>query len=187
MSFVVYGRARIAPGVGDGVGIAFGRWSGILMWWVSKNRGKMKSVWMLLMLTLGFTGFCQTENEMIMFIGTPPRFHGGEDSLWCFIERNLDFTVLNNSQHQGVVMVFFEIDTTGKVIHVRTNPESTQGREWLVNDRLIEDEIKRVFQCMPDWEPGLQKDKPIRVPYILPIPIPYTKFKCESMGSCKNV
>ena len=118
---------------------------GFLMWWASKNRRNMKSVWMLLMLTLGFTGFCQTENEMIMFIGTPPRFHGGEDSLWCFIERNLDFTVLNNSQHQGVVMVFFEIDTTGKVIHVRTNPESTQGREWLVNDRLIEDEIKRVF------------------------------------------
>ena len=145
MSFGVYGRARIAPGVGVGVGVAFGRWSGILMWWVSKNRRNMKSVWMLLMLTLGFTGFCQTENEMIMFIGTPPRFHGGEDSLWCFIERNLDFTVLNNSQHQGVVMVFFEIDTTGKVIHVRTNPESTQGREWLVNDRLIEDEIKRVF------------------------------------------
>ncbi|MBN2730682.1 MAG: hypothetical protein JXR53_15765 [Bacteroidales bacterium] len=147
----------------------------------------MKSVWMLLMLTLGFTGFCQTENEMIMYIGTPPRFHGGEDSLWCFIERNLDFTVLNNSQHQGVVIVSFEIDTTGKVIHVRTNPESTQGREWLVNDRLIEDEIKRVFKRMPDWEPGLQKDKPIRVPYIMPIPIPYTKFKCESMGNRKDV
>jgi len=45
----------------------------------------------LIMLTLGLTGFSQTENEisvdslavdeeMITYIETPPKFHGGEDS-----------------------------------------------------------------------------------------------------------
>jgi len=146
------------------------------------------------MLTLGLTGFSQIENEisvdslaldeeMITYIETPPRFHGGEDSLWCFIENNLDFKILNYSNHQGKVLVFFEIDTTGKVINIQTNPDYTQRLEWLVNDSLIENEIKRVIKLLPDWEPGLQRDKPIRVKYTLPIKIPYTDYKCKTLDN----
>ena len=146
------------------------------------------------MLTLGLTGFSQTENEisvdslavdeeMITYIETPPKFHGGEDSLWCFIENNLDFKILNYSNSQGKVLVFFEIDTTGKVINIQTNPDYTQRLEWLVNDSLIESEIKRVIKLLPDWEPGLQRDKPIRVKYTLPIKIPYTDYKCKTIDN----
>ncbi len=146
------------------------------------------------MLTLGLTGFSQTEDEisvdslvvdeeMITYIETPPKFHGGEDSLWCFIENNLDFKILNNSNSQGKVLVFFEIDTTGKVINIQTNPDYTQRLEWLVNDSLIENEIKRVIKHLPDWEPGLQRNKPIRVQYTLPIKIPYTDYKCKTIDN----
>ncbi len=148
----------------------------------------------LIMLTFGLTGFSQIENEinidsllvdeeMITYIETPPKFHGGEDSLWCFIESNLDFKILNYSNHQGKVLVFFEIDTTGKVINIQTNPDYTQRLEWLVNDSLIEKEIKRVIKLLPDWEPGLQRDKPIRVKYTLTIMIPYTNYKCKTIDN----
>ncbi len=148
----------------------------------------------LIMLTFGLTGFSQIENEisgdslamneeMITYIETPPKFQGGEDSLLCFIENNLDFKILNHSNSQGKVLVFFEIDTTGKVINIQTNPDYTQRLEWLVNDSLIESEIKRVIKLLPDWEPGLQRDKPIRVKYTLPIMIPYMDYKCKTIDN----
>lgn len=148
----------------------------------------------ILLTSLALTGFSQTiidskidsvdsDYEMITYIETPPQFPGGEDSLWCFIENNLDFKILNYSNHQGKVLVFFEIDTTGKVINVQTNPDYTQRLEWLVNDSLIENEIRRVIKLLPDWEPGLQKDKPIRVKYTLPIKIPYRDYKCKTIDN----
>lgn len=161
----------------------------------NKNRPNMQRfLIILIMLTLGLTGFSQTENEisvdslavdeeMITYIETPPKFHGGEDSLWCFIENKLDFKILNYSNSQGKVLVFFEIDTTGKVINIQTNPDYTQRLGWLVNDSLIESEIKRVIKLLPDWEPGLQRDKPIRVKYTLPIKIPYTDYKCKTIDN----
>ncbi len=141
---------------------------------------------------LGLTGFSQTENdsivdslsvgdEMITYLETPPIFPGGEDSLWCFIESNLDFKILNYSKHQGKVLVFFEIDTTGKVINIQTNPEYTQRLEWLVNDSIIENEVKRVITLLPDWRPGLQRDKPVRVKYTMLFKIPYTDYKCKTI------
>lgn len=153
-----------------------------------------RAIIILILLSSVLTVFSQTENEisvdslalneeMITYIETAPRFHGGKDSLWCFIENNLDFKILNYSNHQGKVLVFFEIDTTGKVINIQTNPDYTQRLEWLVNDSLIENEVKRVIKLLPDWEPGLQKDKPIRVKYTLPIKIPYTDYKCKTIDN----
>lgn len=148
----------------------------------------------ILLTSFALTGFSQTkidskidsvssDYELIDYIETHPQFPGGEDSLWCFIENNIDFKILNYSNHQGKVLVFFEIDTTGKVVNVQTNPDYTQRLEWLVNDSLIENEIRRVIKLLPDWKPGLQINKPIRVQYILPINIPYTDFKCKTVDN----
>lgn len=148
----------------------------------------------LIMLILGLPGFSQIENEirvdsladdeeMITYIETPPKFRGGVDSLWCFIENKLDFKILNYSNHHGKVLAFFEIDTTGKVTNIQTNPDFTQQLNGLVNDSLAENEIKKVIKLLPDWEPGLQRDKPIRVQYTLPIQIPYTDFKCKTIDN----
>lgn len=148
----------------------------------------------LIVSSLGLTCFSQIEQEisldslvqneeMITCIEIPPKFHGGEDSLWCFIESNLDFKTLNYSNKQGKVIVIFEIDTVGKVNNVQTNPDYTQRLEWLVNDSLIEYEIKRVIKLLPDWEPGLQREKPIRVQFTLPIKIPYTDYKCKTINN----
>ena len=124
-----------------------------------------------------------TDNEMITYIETPPKFPGGEDSLWCFFESNLDFNILNFHEKHGKVLAFFEIDTTGKVVNIKTNPVYTQRLEWLVNDSLIETEIKRVLELSPIWTPGSQRDKPIKISYTLPIKIPYTDFKCANLNN----
>ena len=119
--------------------------------------------------------------ETIIFIESAPKFPGGTDSLWCFIEANLDFKILNNSSHQGRVIAQFEIDTTGKMINIETNPEVMQHLNGVFKDSLIENEIKRVLNLVPNWAPAMQKDKPIRVRFVIPFIIPYTNFKCKAI------
>ncbi|HPZ74951.1 MAG: energy transducer TonB [Bacteroidales bacterium] len=164
------------------------------LWPIIKSTNMQRFLIIILLTSFALTGFSQTkidskidsvssDYELIDYIETSPQFPGGEDSLWCFIENNLDFKILNYSNHQGKVLVFFEIDTTGKVINVQTNPDYTQRLEWLVNDSLIENEIRRVIKLLPDWKPGLQINKPIRVQYILTINIPYTDFKCKTIDN----
>lgn len=79
----------------------------------------MQRLFMTILLTsLALIGFSQTiidskidsvdsDYEMITYIETPPKFPGGDDSLWCFIESNLDYKILNYSNLQGKVLVFF--------------------------------------------------------------------------------
>ena len=164
------------------------------LWQIIKPMNMQRFLIIILLNSFALTGFSQTkidskidsvssDYELIDYIETPPQFPGGEDSLWCFIENNLDFKILNYSNHQGKVLVFFEIDTTGKVINVQTNPDYTQRLESLVNDSLIENEIKRVIKLLPDWKPGLLINKPIRVQYILLIKIPYTDYKCKTIDN----
>ena len=126
-------------------------------------------------------------NELITWIETPPKFPGGEDSLWCFIESNLDFQTLNNGKHQGRILSYFVIDTTGKVINIETNPEFTQKLSIVLNDSVIETEIKRVLNLLPDWSPGIQRDKPVRVKYSIPFKIPYTDFRCKTIENLTAV
>lgn len=145
-----------------------------------------------LLASLTLNGFSQTEieskidsvdsnYEMITYIEIPPKFPGGEDSLWCFIESNLDFKILNYSNYLGTVLVVFEINNGGQVVNVQTNPDYTQKKNWLINDSLIECEIKRVITLLPDWDPALQRNKPIRLSYALPFKIPYTDYKCKTL------
>lgn len=152
------------------------------------NMQKLLIISILTFITL--TGFSQTEidsissdYEMITYIETPPHFPGGEDSLWCFIESKLDFNILNYTKHQGRVLSYFEIDTTGEVINIETNPEFTQRLNSVLNDSLIENEIKRVLKLLPNWSPGLRREKPVRVKYVLPFKIPYSDFKCKTMDN----
>jgi TonB family protein len=108
-----------------------------------------------------------------------PKFPGGEDSLWCFIETNLDFEIINYKNCLGKVVVFFDIDIKGNVTNVKINPEILKQHEWLVKDSLIENEISRVIHLLPPWTPGALMDKPVPINYVLPIAIPYTDFKCN--------
>jgi hypothetical protein len=118
-------------------------------------------------------------DQPLSFIETHPTFPSGDDSLWCFIESNLNFELLNYQDKYGKVLAFFNIDTTGKVFNIETNPVHTQRFSWYIKDSLIENEIKRVIKLSPIWSPGLQRDRPVPVGYVLPINIPYTDYKCD--------
>lgn len=122
-------------------------------------------------------------DQPLTFFETHPTFPGGDDSLWCFIESNLNFELLNYQDKYGKVLAFFNIDTTGKVFDIETNPDHTQRFSWYLNDSLIENEIKRVIKLLPEWSPGVYRDVPVQVGYVLPFSIPYTDFKCDRIDN----
>lgn len=116
-------------------------------------------------------------------IETQPIFPGGMDSLYCFIESRLNFKILNYTKHEGRVIAQFVIERSGKVTNVEVNPKYIHRLSNLIQDSLIENEIRRVLQLLPDWTPGFQRDKPVRVRFTIPFRVPYTDFKCKTMDN----
>ncbi|MCT4629127.1 energy transducer TonB [Winogradskyella sp.] len=60
---------------------------------------------------------------------------------------------------QGRVFVFFLIDKHGKVSKIQTRGP----------DKLLETEANRIISLLPKMEPGKQRNKPVGVPYSIPI------------------
>lgn len=155
----------------------------------------MKYLSTIILLAVGvFNGFSQTNEtikqdstnyseSIIDYFETPPEFPGGMDSLWCFIETNLDFNIINLQKAFGKVYTIFVIQPTGQVSDIKVNPEYTSRTPGLLKDSIIENEIKRVLQLMPRWTPGTQRDNPIRISFSLHFQIPYTDFKCKHLNN----
>ncbi len=60
---------------------------------------------------------------------------------------------------QGRVFVFFLIDKHGKVAKIQTRGPN----------ELLEKEASRIISLLPKMEPGKQRNKPVGVPYSIPI------------------
>ncbi|MDR2039175.1 MAG: energy transducer TonB [Bacteroidales bacterium] len=140
-------------------------------------------LFLVISLTFSLPAFSQDDEGLIDLIETSPLFPGGEDSLWCFIESHLDFKILNTHVKQGKIMASFTVDTEGKVINCETNSVSFQRFDWYMKDTLIENEIVRVLNLLPDWTPGDLRGHPIKVKYTLPLKIPYIEPKCKNFNN----
>jgi hypothetical protein len=127
-------------------------------------------------------GQIDTSQEIYILDPTPPVYSGGDDSLFCFLEQNLNYDRLNSSGLLGKVIVTFDLDTIGKLINIKVNPEKFSKYEMhkrLVKDSIVEYEINRVFKLMPAWKPGFQNGHKFVTSMTVQINIPYTDFKCH--------
>ena len=90
-----------------------------------------------------------------------PEFPGGMEALQKFIEDNMQYPrIAAENNIYGKVYVTFVIDTDGTVLNPRLlrNIGGGCGAEAI-----------RIVKMMPQWKPGMQKGKPVRVPYNLPV------------------
>ncbi|MDA3910750.1 MAG: energy transducer TonB [Bacteroidales bacterium] len=90
-----------------------------------------------------------------------PIFPGGETALLRFIRENVKYpeiAIRNNVE--GKVYVEFIIDEAGKVVDVKVLNDF---------DPYLSHEAERVVGLIPDWKPGLQRNKPVKVKFIVPI------------------
>lgn len=88
-----------------------------------------------------------------------PEFPGGSNMFMKFIAEN--FKTPEVEGLAGTVRVSFVVETNGKLTNIKIlNDIGTSGAGA---------EAKRVVAKSPNWTPGEQEGKPVRVTYILPI------------------
>lgn len=102
-------------------------------------------------------------DEVINFyvIEEKPEFPGGEAAMMQWIAKNIKYPeIAKENNIQGKVFVQFIIDKDGYV----KNVEVVRGV-----DPVLDKEAVRVVSSMPQWKPGKQRGKPVKVQFQLPI------------------
>jgi len=90
-----------------------------------------------------------------------PQFPGGKSALKTYIYSNLEYPESVKKQGiEGEVHVKFLIDTDGKPKQVEVVRSTYQG---------FNEAAKKVIREMPDWKPGTQRGKAVKVFHVIPI------------------
>lgn len=103
-----------------------------------------------------------SEEEIFMVVEENPEFPGGVKKMYEFIGKNLQYPPLARENNiQGKIVVNFVVDKDGSITNVKV---VSKPLGW-----GCEEEAIRVVKMMPKWKPGMQRNKPVRVSYNLPI------------------
>lgn len=93
-----------------------------------------------------------------------PRFPG---DFGVFLSRNIHYPAYAKEHNQqGRVFVQFVVEKDGSLSNIKV--ARTSGFESIDNEGL------RVISISPKWQPGMQKNKPVRVMYTVPISFTYS-------------
>jgi TonB family protein len=106
------------------------------------------------------------ESQIFMAVEQMPEFPGGEEALYKFLTENITYPQsAKESGVQGRVYVTFVVEPDGTISDLRVLKGIGGG---------CDEEAIRVVKAMPEWIPGKQRGKPVRVQYNLPV-----KFSLE--------
>ena len=90
-----------------------------------------------------------------------PEFSGGVEAMMNYIAENVKYPEDAKEKNQsGRVMISFVVEKDGRVNDVKVLRGVCES---------IDNEAVRVVKAMPNWKPGKQAGKPVRVSYCLPI------------------
>ena len=162
----------------------------------------MKKLLFIFLLSNSIMAFCQANysknqtttkarqvNDSIETLIDPieimPVFPGGDDSMFCFIESNLNYKILNYSTDStGRLLFKFVIDSTGLVRNVELLIPTPKK---VFRNKEIETEVSRVLKLMPKWKPATMDGKKVSCGYTYPFFIPYSFFKCSKYASEEQI
>ena len=101
------------------------------------------------------------EEEIFMVVEESPEFPGGYDAYLQYLKKNIKYpAICRDNNIQGRVIISFVVNKDGKIV----DAEVVKG----VNPSL-DKEALRVISTMPNWKPGKQRGKPVRVKYSSPV------------------
>ena len=101
------------------------------------------------------------ETQIFMVVESMPEYPGGEAALYKYLAENIKYPQMaKESGIQGRVFVTFVVERNGSVTDVRVLRGIGGG---------CDEEAIRVVQSMPQWTPGKQRGKSVRVQYNLPV------------------
>ena len=100
-------------------------------------------------------------NEPLTIVDEMPEFPGGPEALYPYIGKNLRYPEQAVEEGiEGVVFLSFVVETDGRISNVNVLRGIGGG---------CSEEALRVVKGMPNWKPGKQRGKEVRVKYNLPI------------------
>lgn len=101
------------------------------------------------------------EDEIFTVVESMPQFPGGMGALMKYLAENIKYPPLaKESGIQGRVFINFVVEPDGSISHVKVLRGIGGG---------CDEEAVRVVEAMPNWKAGMQRGKPVRVSYNLPV------------------
>lgn len=103
------------------------------------------------------------EEDQVIFqvVEKMPSFPGGDAALFKFLGDNVKYPVIAQENGvQGRVICQFVVNRDGSIVDVEVVRSV---------DPSLDKEAIRVIKSMPNWSPGQQRGKPVRVKYTLPV------------------
>jgi len=106
----------------------------------------------------------EEESVIYAYVEEYPEFPGGEVAMMKFLSDHLEFTqAAKEINLQGTVYVYFVVWNDGSIRDVSILRGLGAG---------LDEEVVRVIESMPRWNPGIQNGKKVNVEFKMPI-----KFK----------
>lgn len=103
----------------------------------------------------------ESDQHIFTIVETMPEFPGGGAALMSFLSKNTNYPILAQENGvQGRVIVGFVVNKDGSIVDVKV----LRGV-----DPSLDKEAARVVSSMPKWKPGMQRGKPVRVSYNVPV------------------
>jgi protein TonB len=104
----------------------------------------------------------ETEDEIFVIVEDMPTFKGGDINKFReWVQKRVRYPELAAENGiQGRVFISFVVETNGTVSSV-TITRSV--------DALLDEAAKEAVAASPKWEPGMQRGRPVRVRYSIPI------------------
>ena len=103
----------------------------------------------------------QDEEPVFTVVEDMPEYPGGNKALYAFMGQNIKYPQdAKDKGIQGTVYVSFVVEKDGSVSHVKILRGVSKS---------LDSEAMRVVKTMPNWKPGKQRGKAVRVQYNLPI------------------
>jgi protein TonB len=101
------------------------------------------------------------EDEIFTVVESMPEFPGGMGALMKYLAENIKYPPLaKESGIQGRVFINFVVEPNGAISNVKVLRGIGGG---------CDEEAVRVVEAMPKWKAGMQRGKPVRVSYNLPV------------------
>ncbi|MDD3527165.1 MAG: energy transducer TonB [Bacteroidales bacterium] len=101
------------------------------------------------------------EMEIFQVVETMPSYPGGDAARMKYLQDNITYPQMaRESGIQGIVYATFVVEPDGSVSDVRIMRGIGGG---------CDEEAIRVIKGMPKWNPGMQRGKPVRVQFTMPI------------------
>jgi TonB family protein len=101
------------------------------------------------------------EDEFFTVVDEMPRYPGGDEARMKFLVENIKYPeAARKAGKQGNVFVQFIVEADGKI----TNANVLRGFDDACDAMAL-----KTIQAMPDWIPGKQDGKNVRVQFVMPI------------------